>query len=105
MRKAYEIDERWGAYDRLVAQCQLDDYGYILLDEYGCPIDDEYEVAELTLTKEDMWQSLLDHGVSDETLRVVTNINGYSEETMCDILYATTGYRDFFQMMDDEAAA
>ena len=33
--------------------------------------------------------------VSEETLQVVTNINGYSEETMCDILYAVTGYHDF----------
>lgn len=48
------------------------------------------------MTKEQMWEYLKEVvGVSEETLQVVTNINGYSEETMCDILYAVTGYHDF----------
>ena len=42
-----------------------------------------------------MWEALLDMGVSEETLQCVTNINGYSEETMEDILYAVFGERSF----------
>ena len=44
-----------------------------------------------------MWNILLEY-VSEETLDVVTEINGYSEETLCDVLYAVTGYRDFDQL-------
>ena len=48
------------------------------------------------MNKEQMWSYLEEVvGVSEETLQVVTNINGYSEETMCDILYAVTGYHYF----------
>lgn len=46
------------------------------------------------------WDILLDMGVSEETLKVVTDINGYSYETLCDILYAVFGYRDFEQLPD-----
>ena len=42
-----------------------------------------------------MWDALLAIGISEETLRIVTDINGYSEETMEDILYAVTGERSF----------
>ena len=51
------------------------------------------------MNKEQMWDYLKEVvGVSEETLQVVTNINGYSEETMCDILYVVTGYRSFDQL-------
>lgn len=43
----------------------------------------------------DMWNTLLEMGVSEETLQIVTDINGYSEETMEDILYAKFGERSF----------
>ena len=50
------------------------------------------------MNKEQMWDYLKEVVlVSEQTLQVVTDINGYSEETMCDILYAVTGYRDFDQ--------
>lgn len=49
-----------------------------------------------------MWEYLENNvGVSEETLRVVTDINGYSEETLLDILYAVTGYRNFEQAEDE----
>ena len=57
--------------------------------------------ASSGMTKDNMWDALLDMGVSEETLQIVTDINGYSESTMCDILYAVTGYNDFDQI-DDE---
>lgn len=53
-----------------------------------------------TMSKDEMWDALLDMGISEETLQIVTDINGYSEETMQDILYAAFGYRDFDQLED-----
>lgn len=50
-----------------------------------------------------MWDKLEELGVSEETIQVVTSINGYSEETMEDILYTVTGYRSFEQLEDAEA--
>lgn len=47
---------------------------------------------------EEMWNTLLILGVSEETLNIVKCINGYSKETMQDILYAKTGHRDFNQI-------
>lgn len=38
---------------------------------------------------------------SEETLQVVTNINGYNLDTMKDILYATTGLRSIEQVIDE----
>ena len=50
-----------------------------------------------------MWDRLKEEiGVSEETLQVVTSINGYNEETLLDILYAVTGYRNFEQVDDEE---
>ncbi len=52
-------------------------------------------------TKETMWQILEDYGVADnDEINLVTSINGYTEKTMQDILYARTGYRDFEQVFD-----
>ena len=54
------------------------------------------------LSLDEMWDLMLDLGIcSEETLRVVTSINGYNEETMCDILYATVGLRNFEQVADE----
>lgn len=50
------------------------------------------------MTIADMWNKLLDMGVSEETLNIVTSINGYSEETLCDVLYAYAGYHLFEQL-------
>ena len=47
-------------------------------------------INEMTI----MWDWLMDEvGVSEETLSVVTDINGYNMETLNDVLYAVTGYR------------
>lgn len=45
-----------------------------------------------------MWDTLLNLGVSEQTLQVVTDINGYNEQAMKDILYSFTGYNDFDQL-------
>ena len=51
------------------------------------------------MSKQEMWNYLEEYlGVSEQTLQVVTDINGYSEETLEDILYAVSGYRNFDQL-------
>ena len=50
------------------------------------------------MTIEQMWDRLIDLGVSEEVLQVVTAINGYNEQSMLDILYAQYGYRSFDQL-------
>lgn len=45
---------------------------------------------------EEMWNTLkIQYGVSEETLQVVTDINGYSKEVMLDILYSVSGLHEF----------
>ena len=50
------------------------------------------------LSIKEMWDTLLDIGVYEQTLQIVTDINGYSEQTMKDILYSVTGCKDFDQL-------
>jgi hypothetical protein len=50
------------------------------------------------MTKDEMWNRLLELGVSEETLQVVTDIIGYNESVMEDILYASFGYTSFDQI-------
>ena len=38
--------------------------------------------------------------VSQDALRLVTDINGYNEQTLDDVLYCTTGYRDIKQYLE-----
>lgn len=53
--------------------------------------------------KEEMWDYLEDSMIATkEELRLVANINGYTEESMKDILYAKTGYRSFDQLAFDQ---
>lgn len=48
------------------------------------------------MTLEEMWDCLnVEYGVSEQTLQVVTDINGYNEDSMRDILYSVAGLRDF----------
>ena len=50
------------------------------------------------MNKDEMWEVLLELGVSEQTLQIVTSILGYSEETMEDVLYAHTRYKYFDQL-------
>ena len=53
------------------------------------------------MSKDEMWQELIDRCIATEDeLQLVTNINGYTEEALLDILYVRTGYRNFDQMED-----
>ena len=52
------------------------------------------------MTIEQAWDILLEMGVSEQTLQIVTSINGYNMEAMTDILFAHAGYRTFEQIED-----
>ena len=50
-----------------------------------------------------LWDRLVDEGIAtEEELQLVTDINGFSEETMYAVLFSRTGYRNFEQMEDEE---
>lgn len=49
-----------------------------------------------------IWDYIVETGVAtEEELRLVTDINGYSEETLNDVIYARTGYRDIEQLQGE----
>lgn len=52
------------------------------------------------MDKNQMWDALLAIGLTEETLQVVSNLNGFTEDTMTDILYVHTGLRSFDQIED-----
>lgn len=44
---------------------------------------------------------LIENGIAtEEEITLVTKINGYTRETLNDILYARTGYRSFEQIQE-----
>lgn len=45
---------------------------------------------------------LLDMGVSEEALKLVIDINGFSYKTLCDILYCVSGYNTFDQLEEEK---
>ena len=53
---------------------------------------------EEQLELEAMWMQLELLGVEEQTLQIVTSINGYNEQSMRDILWAHEGYNDFDQL-------
>jgi hypothetical protein len=54
-------------------------------------------------TVEEAWDYLIEQGLaSEETLQVVTSINGYNLDTLEGVLYAVAGYHNFEQMKDEE---
>lgn len=51
----------------------------------------------------ELYETLLDEELfTDEELRLLTNINGLSIETLNDAIYARYGYRDYEQMKESE---
>ena len=51
---------------------------------------------------DDMLDFLIDYEIATEDeLRLVTSINGYSQDTMEAVLYSRTGYRDFDQWIEE----
>jgi len=64
------------------------------------------EIEKMEKMKEkidQMWEWLVDEGIAtEEELQLVTDINGYSIETLNDVLYARTGYREEEQLEEEE---
>lgn len=53
------------------------------------------------LSLDTIWDLFIDYSVcSEETLRVVTSINGYNLDTLKDVLYATVGLRSLEQFVE-----
>lgn len=44
------------------------------------------------------WDILISMGVSEESLQLITAINGYNDTTLNDVLYARFGIRDFEEL-------
>lgn len=54
------------------------------------------------MSKDEIWEELIARSIATEDeIQLVTDINGYTEEALMDILYARTGYRNFEQMEDE----
>lgn len=49
MKTTNVLNKSWSSYDKTVAQSQLNNYDIIFLDEYDCPIDDEFLLEDLFL--------------------------------------------------------
>lgn len=55
-------------------------------------------VKDGKMSKNEIWDKLIDLGVCEQALQLCTDLDGYSEDTLYNILYAHTGYRNFSQM-------
>ena len=67
------------------------------------PQSKEYIMATIT-TRDEAWDYLVEcAGVSEETLRIISSINGHSVETYESVLFAVTGYRSFDQLEEMDA--
>lgn len=54
------------------------------------------------MSTEQMHDYLVECGIATEDeVSLVTSINGYNKESMEDILYSRTGYRDFDQLLEE----
>ena len=55
------------------------------------------------MTTAQIWDYIQETGIAtEEELQLVTNINGYNEESLNSIIYARTGYRSVEQIEDCE---
>ena len=55
------------------------------------------------MSLEEYYDYLIENlGVNEETMECITGINGYNEDTLDDVLYYFTGYRDLEQYLEYE---
>ena len=58
--------------------------------------------GDKTMTNDEFFDFLVEYGIATEDeIRLVTDINGYNEETLNDILYARTGNRSVEQFLEE----
>lgn len=49
-----------------------------------------------------LWDYLIENSIAtQEELELITSINGYSVETLNDVIYARTGYHDLEQLQEE----
>lgn len=54
------------------------------------------------MTNDEFFDFLVEYGIATEDeIQLVTDINGYNEETLNDILYARTGNRSVEQFLEE----
>ena len=52
---------------------------------------------------EKLWDLIVNYKLATvQSLQLVTRLNGYTLETMGDVLYALTGYHSYEQFMENE---
>ena len=52
---------------------------------------------------DEQFNYLIENGIcTEDEMKLVTSINGYNEESVNDILYVRTGYRDMEQYLEYE---
>ena len=73
-----------------------------------CEFEEKKGESNFDMDKDEYWGLLIEYGIATEDeLQLITDINGYSEETLDDVLYARTGYRSWeqykseFSIIDD----
>ena len=51
----------------------------------------------------EIWDQIIDYNIATkEELELITNINGFNEDSLNSIIYARTGYHDIEQFQDYE---
>ena len=54
-------------------------------------------------TVEEIWDIVIEHNIATtEELELVTQINGYSKQSLDDVVYARTGYNAIEQYLDED---
>ena len=54
---------------------------------------------------DEMWEYLTEYGIAtDDEIRLITNINGYTMEALNSIIYVRTGYHDMEQLQEETSA-
>ena len=49
-----------------------------------------------------MYEALTEYSIAtEEELQLITDINGWSEQSLLDVLYVRTGYRNFEQLLNE----
>ena len=50
-----------------------------------------------------IWDAIIELGIAtEEELKLVTAINGYNSDTLNDIIYVRTGYRNIEQLLEEQ---
>ena len=54
------------------------------------------------MTRLELWDAIIEHEIAtEEELELVMGINGYNSDTLNDVIYVRTGYRNIEQLLDD----